>query len=335
MTPPSEGYGTRILSTGSAIPEKVLTNFDLEKIMDTSDEWIRKRTGIKQRHISDQSKGEGTVSLAIDAAVDAFEKSGLAASEIDLIICATCTQEMTCPSVACRISERIGSKHAAAFDLAAACSGFLYGLNVAETMIRCGRFKTALIVGADAMSTVMDYSDRSVSILFGDASGAAVISRDEDPSKGCQHQIMGADGVGWEALYMPRREIDVPESDRENPIKLGMLRMNGREVFKFAVKKFQAVIEDTLEQSGHSIDDVALMICHQSNLRIIESAREKLGIDKDKVYVNIDRVGNSSAGSIGLCLDELNCAGRIKEGDLILFVAFGGGMTWASSLWRI
>ena len=335
MTPPPEGYGTRILSTGSAIPEKVLTNFDLEKIMDTSDEWIRKRTGIKQRHISDQSKGEGTVSLAIDAGVDAFEKSGLAASDIDLIICATCTQEMTCPSVACRISERIGCKNAAAFDLAAACSGFLYGLNVAETLIRCGRFKTALIVGADAMSTVMDYSDRSVSILFGDASGGAVITRDEDPSRGCQHQIMGADGVGWEALYMPRREIDVPECDRENPIKLGMLRMNGREVFKFAVKKFQAVIEDTLEQSGHSIDDVALMICHQSNLRIIESAREKLGIDKDKVYVNIDRVGNSSAGSIGLCLDELNCAGRIKEGDLILFVAFGGGMTWASSLWRI
>ena len=335
MTPPSVGYGTRILATGSSTPPKVVTNHDLAKIMDTSDEWIQQRTGIKQRHVSDQEKGEGTVSLAIDAAVKAFEKSGLDASDLDLIICATCTQEMTCPSVACRISERIGSKTAAAFDLAAACSGFLYGMNFAESLIRCGRFKNALIVGADAMSTVMDYSDRSVSILFGDAAGSAVIARDEDPERGCIYQIMGADGVGWEALYMPRREVDIPEWDRENSIKLGMLRMNGREVFKFAVKKFQAVIEETLEQSGRSIDEVALMICHQSNLRIIESAREKLGIDEDKVYVNIDRVGNSSAGSIGLCLDELNASGRIKEGELILFVAFGGGMTWASSLWRV
>ena len=335
MTPPSVGFGTRIVSTGSAIPEKVVTNFDLAEIMDTSDEWIHKRTGIKQRRVSNQDEGEGTVSLAIDAAADAFEKSGMDPSDLELIICATCTQEMTCPSVACRISERIGCKTAAAFDLAAACSGFLYGLNFAESLIKAGRFKNALIVGADAMSTVMDYSDRSVSILFGDAAGATVIARDEDPNRGCVYQIMGADGVGWEALYMPRREVDVPEVDKENPIKLGMLRMNGREVFKFAVKKFQAVIEETLEKSNHSIDDVALMICHQSNLRIIESAREKLGIAEDKVYVNIDRVGNSSAGSIGLCLDELNTSGRIKEGELVLFVAFGGGMTWASSLWRV
>ena len=335
MTPPSVGYGTRILSTGSSIPEKVITNFDLAKIMDTSDEWIRKRTGIRERHVSNQQEGEGTVSLAIDAAFKAFEKSGMQASDLDLIICATCTQEMTCPSVACRISERIGTKNAPAFDLAAACSGFLYGLNFAESLIRCGRFKNALVVGADAMSTVMDYSDRSVSILFGDAAGATVITRDEDPQRGCIYQIMGADGVGWESLYMPRREVDVPEIDKDNPIKLGMLRMNGREVFKFAVKKFQAVIEETLEKSNHTIDEVSLMICHQSNLRIIESAREKLGIDEEKVYVNIDRVGNSSAGSIGLCLDELNSSGRIKEGELVLFVAFGGGMTWASSLWRV
>ena len=303
--------------------------------MDTSDEWIQQRTGIRQRHISDQSKGEGTVSLAVDAAVDTFAKSGLEPGDIDLIICATCTQEMTCPSVACRISERLGAKNAAAFDLAAACSGFLYALNFAESLIRCGRYRTALIVGADAMSTVMDYTDRSVSILFGDASGGVIVTRDEDPERGCQYQMMGADGVGWEALYMPRREIDIPEFDRDNPIKLGMLRMNGREVFKFAVKKFQAVIEETMQNSGHTIEDLSMMICHQSNLRIIESAREKLGIDKDKVYVNIDRVGNSSAGSIGLCLDELNESGRINEGDLVLFVAFGGGMTWASSLWRV
>jgi 3-oxoacyl-[acyl-carrier-protein] synthase-3 len=335
MTSPSVGYGTRIVSTGSAIPPKVITNFDLAKIMDTSDEWIHQRTGIKERHVSNQEEGEGTISLAIQAAANAFEQSGMDPADLELVICATCTQEMTCPSVACRITERIGSKNAVAFDLAAACSGFLYALNLAESLIRAGRYKNALIIGADAMSTVMDYSDRSVSILFGDAAGATVITRDENPERGCIYQIMGADGVGWESLYMPRREVDVPESDKENPIKLGNLRMNGREVFKFAVKKFQAVIEETLEKSNHSIDDVSLMICHQSNLRIIESAREKLGIAEDKVYVNIHRVGNSSAGSIGLCLDELNSSGRIKEGELVLFVAFGGGMTWASSLWRV
>ena len=335
MTSPSVGYGTRIVSTGSAIPPKVITNFDLAKIMDTSDEWIHQRTGIKERHVSNQEEGEGTISLAIQAAANAFERSGMDPADLELVICATCTQEMTCPSVACRVTERIGSKNAVAFDLAAACSGFLYALNLAESLIRAGRYKNALIIGADAMSTVMDYSDRSVSILFGDAAGATVITRDENPERGCIYQIMGADGVGWESLYMPRREVDVPESDKENPIKLGMLRMNGREVFKFAVKKFQAVIEETLEKSNHTIDDVSLMICHQSNLRIIESAREKLGIAEDKVYVNIHRVGNSSAGSIGLCLDELNSSGRIKEGELVLFVAFGGGMTWASSLWRV
>ena len=335
MTSPSVGYGTRIVSTGSAIPPKVITNFDLAKIMDTSDEWIHQRTGIKERHVSNQEEGEGTISLAIQAAANAFERSGMDPADLELVICATCTQEMTCPSVACRITERIGSKNSVAFDIAAACSGFLYALNLAESLIRTGRYKNALIIGADAMSTVMDYSDRSVSILFGDAAGATVITRDENPERGCIYQIMGANGVGWESLYMPRREVDVPESDKENPIKLGNLRMNGREVFKFAVKKFQAVIEETLEKSNHTIDDVSLMICHQSNLRIIESAREKLGIAEDKVYVNIHRVGNSSAGSIGLCLDELNSSGRIKEGELVLFVAFGGGMTWASSLWRV
>ena len=335
MTSPSVGYGTRIVSTGSAIPPKVITNFDLAKIMDTSDEWIHQRTGIKERHVSNQEEGEGTISLAIQAAANAFERSGMDPADLELVICATCTQEMTCPSVACRITERIGSKNSVAFDIAAACSGFLYALNLAESLIRAGRYKNALIIGADAMSTVMDYSDRSVSILFGDAAGATVITRDENPERGCIYQIMGANGVGWESLYMPRREVDVPESDKENPIKLGNLRMNGREVFKFAVKKFQAVIEETLEKSNHTIDDVSLMICHQSNLRIIESAREKLGIAEDKVYVNIHRVGNSSAGSIGLCLDELNSSGRIKEGELVLFVAFGGGMTWASSLWRV
>ena len=327
--------GTRLIGTGSATPDGILTNADLEKILDTSDEWIQQRTGIKQRRVVDQTKGESTVSICCDALEDAIKNTGVDPDDIDLIICATCTQQMSCPSVACRAAERIGATRAAAFDLAAACSGFVYALNTADSLIRLGRYKTIAVIGGDAMSTVMDYNDRSVAILFGDAAGAAILTQDENPERGSIKQIMGADGRGWECLYLPRKAIDVPECDKDNPIELGMLRMNGREVFKFAVKKFQHVIEQTLSEAGIGIDDVAQLICHQSNLRIIESAREKLGIEKDRVYVNIDRVGNSSAGSIGLCLDELNQAGRIKEGDLILLAAFGGGMTWASSLWRV
>lgn len=335
MTTPPVGHGIRIVGTGSALPEQVLSNSDLEKMVDTSDEWIRKRTGISQRRIVDQSTGGGTISIATDALANVIEKTGIDPMEIDLIICATCTQEMTCPSAACRAQEKVGAFNAAAFDLAAACSGYLYGMNIADSLIRQGRNKTVAVIGADAMSTVIDYEERSVSILFGDAAGAVILTRDDDPGRGSVYQTMGADGRGWECLYMPRREIDIPDFDKDNTIKLTKLRMNGREVFKFAVKKFIEVIEQTLQDSGTSIDDVSQLICHQSNARIIESAREKLGIEKDRVYVNIDRVGNSSAGSIGLCLDELNDAGKVKEGDLLLLAAFGGGMTWASSLWRV
>jgi 3-oxoacyl-[acyl-carrier-protein] synthase-3 len=335
MTQPPVGNGIRIIGTGSALPDQVLSNKDLEKMFDTSDEWIRQRTGIVNRRIVDESTGGGTISIACDALQDAINNTGFDPLEIDLIICATCTQEMTCPSAACRAQERVGAFNAAAFDLGAACSGFVYGINLADTLIRQGRHKTIAVIGADAMSTVIDYAERSVSILFGDAAGAVILTRDEDPARGCIYQTLGADARGWECLYMPRREVDIPDFDKDNSIKLGNLRMSGREVFKFAVTKFTQVIDETLSQSGISIDQVSQLICHQSNLRIIESAREKLGIEKDRVYVNIDRVGNSSAGSIGLCLDELNQAGKIREGEIVLLAAFGGGMTWASSLWRV
>lgn len=335
MTPPPAGHGTRIVGTGSAVPEKILSNQDLEKILDTSDEWIQQRTGIKTRRIVDQSTGAGTISLACDALENAVSNVGMDPAELDMVICACCTQEMTCPSAACRAAARVKAVNASAFDLVAACSGFVYGINVADSLIRQGRQKTIAVIGSDAMSTVMDYGERSVSILFGDAAGAVILTRDENPERGCIYQMMGADASNWTCLYLPRREIDVPECDKDNQIRLGCLRMNGREVFKFAVKKFLDVIEDALEKSGIGIDEVSQLICHQSNLRIIETARKRLGISRDRVYVNIDRIGNSSAGSIGLCLDELNQAGRIKEGQIVLFVAFGGGLTWASSLWRV
>jgi 3-oxoacyl-[acyl-carrier-protein] synthase-3 len=186
------------------------------------------------------------------------------------------------------------------------------------------------------MSTVCDYTDRSVSILFGDAAGAAILVRDDDdPSVGCLHQSLNADGATWPSLYMPRRVNEVPVEDIDNPIALGCLRMNGREVYKFAVNKFRQVIEDALAATGLAVDDIAQFICHQSNVRIIDAAKEKIGLPDDKVYINIDKYGNSSAGSVGLCFDQLWQSGKVKRGDTVVFVAFGGGLTWASSVWRL
>jgi 3-oxoacyl-[acyl-carrier-protein] synthase-3 len=205
---------------------------------------------------------------------------------------------------------------------------------MAEGMVRAGRMRTVAVIGAEAMSSILDYTDRTVSILFGDAAGCAIIRADADPTKGCIYQHMGADGSGLHALYIPRHERDVPPEDAANPVRLGYLRMNGKEVFRFAVTKFKEVIEDAFAKTGLTPDDVSQVICHQSNVRIIDSAREKLNIDPSKIYVNIDRYGNSSAGSVPLCLDELWRAGKITKGKPFMMVAFGGGLTWASSVWN-
>ena len=327
-------FGVRIAGVGSAVPDKRLTNADLEKLMDTSDEWIVQRTGIRERRVVDPAV-EGTFTLSRDALRRALDDAKMPASDLDQIIVATVTAEMTCPSTACRVSNELGAAPAGAFDLVAACSGFLYGLNVGNALMRAGVCNTVGIVGCDAMSTVIDYSERSVSILFGDAAGAVVLTRDEDPSVGCLYQSSQADGGMWESLYMPRRPDEVPEKERDNPIKLGCLRMNGREIYRFAITKFRKVIEEALDATGLSVDQVSQFICHQSNLRIIEAAKEKLGLPDEKVHINIDRYGNSSAGSVPLCLDQLWRAGKIKRGDHVLFVAFGGGLTWAVSVWKL
>ncbi len=330
---PSGACGVRIVGTGSAVPERRLTNADFARMMDTSDEWITQRTGIRERRILDL-RTEGCSTLAQRSLERAIEGAGIDADEIDLVIVATVTMDMTCPSVACRIASAVGATKAAAFDLVAACSGFVYGLNMAEGMVRAGRVRTAAVIGAEAMSSILDYTDRSVSILFGDAAGCAIIQADPDSSKGCIYQHMGADGSGSHALYIPRSERDVPEADADNPIRLGYLRMNGKEVFRFAVTKFKEVMEDAFAKTGLTPDDVSQVICHQSNVRIIDAAREKLNIDPSKIYVNIDRYGNSSAGSVPLCLDELWRAGKITKGKPFMMVAFGGGLTWASSVWN-
>ncbi len=334
MSQPAWTHGVRIAGTGSCLPSRTLTNADFEKLVDTTDEWIFQRTGIRQRQVCNPET-EGCFTLSRDALSRALEMAGMTGKDLDLVIVATVSGEMPCPSTACRVAAAIGATPAPAFDLQAACSGFVYALNVAEALIRSGRFRSVGVVGCDIMSSIVDYTDRTVSILFGDAAGSVVLVRDDSPSRGCLYQAMGADGGGWNALYLPKRMQEVPPDDVNNPIRLGYLRMNGKEVFRFAVTKFREVIEDALRNTGLTPETVSQVVCHQSNIRIIDAAREKIGIPPEKVYVNIDRCGNSSSGSVGLCFDELNRAGKIKPNDAVVLVAFGGGLTWASSVWRI
>ncbi|MDA0802944.1 MAG: ketoacyl-ACP synthase III [Planctomycetota bacterium] len=323
--------GVRILGTGSALPEARLTNADFERMVDTSDEWIRQRTGISERRIC--RDGEGTFSLSLEALSRALEASGKPASDLDLVIVASVGSEMRCPSSACRLAAALGNTHAAAFDLVAACSGFVYAMVVADTMVRSGRYKCVGVVGAEHMTKYVDYTDRSLSILFGDGAGAAVLVADPDPSMGCRWQTLGSDGSGWHTLYIPEREADIPECDKAHAPLMRVLRMNGREVYKFAVNKFCEVMGRAFSESNLTPADVSQIICHQSNIRIINSVREKFGLPAEKVYINIDRVGNTSAASVGICLDELWREGKITRGQPFIMVAFGGGLTWAAAVW--
>ena len=334
MNHPAPPFGVRIRGTGSCVPERILTNDDLSKVMDTTDEWIFQRTGIRERRVCDPMT-EGTFTMARDALKNALDAAEMKGSDLDLIIVGTVTAEMTCPSVAARVGAALGAVPAAAFDLSAACCGFVYSINLAQALIQSGQFRSIGVGGAEAMSTIVDYQDRTVSILFGDSAGAAVLTRDPDPRIGCLYQTMGSDGSGWSSLYLPRRPQEVPASDADNPIRLGNLRMNGKEVFRFAVTKFREVIEDAMTKTNLTAESVGQVVCHQSNVRIIEAAREKLGLPHEKVYINIDRFGNSSAGSVGLCLDQLWRAGKIEKERPFVMVAFGGGLTWASGVWRI
>lgn len=328
-------HGVRIVGAGSSVPDKILSNHDLEKMMDTSHDWIVQRTGIHRRHIVDPSKGEGQLELATEAMRAAMNDAGMQGSDLDLIIHGSVTAEMTCPSNACRISHALDAAPAGAFDIVAACSGFVYGLNLAESLVRTGRYRTVGVVGCDAMSTVLDYTERTVSILFGDAAGAVVLTRDDDPDRGCMYQTLHADGSMWGSLYMPRRSEEIAPGDENTAIRLGCLRMNGREIYKFAVTKFRQVIEEALRETNLTPDDVRHFVCHQSNVRILESAKERLGLPDEKVPSNIHEYGNTSAGSVGLLFDELWKAGKVDEGDIIVFVAFGGGTTWGTSVWRV
>lgn len=334
---PRQAAGVRIIGTGHAVPKRTLTNAELERLMDTSDEWIVQRTGIRERRICDANAGENTRTLAVEAIRRALDDAKIAASEVDLVLVATMTAEMACPPTACRAAMEAGCINAGGFDLNAACCGFVFGLNVAHDMIRMGGYRTIVLIGTDALSTLMDYSTagRSSAIIFGDAAGAVILRASDTAGPGILAQQIHSDGTGWKEIYVPQTDRDFPPGVACDPAKIGHVQMNGASVFKFAVGTFPQLIADTLEQANLSADQVDMYICHQSNARILEAARERFGLSKDKLYVNIDRFGNTVAASVPLCLDELRRAGRVKDGMRVMFLGFGGGLTWGSSLWQL
>jgi len=316
-----------IVGTGSYLPQRVLTNADLEKLVDTTDEWIISRTGIRERRIA--AEQECTSDMGAIAARRAMEQAGVRGEEIDLIICATLTPDMPFPATACLIQQKVGAKRAAAFDMEAACSGFLYGLEIGQQFITSGTYNTVLIIGAEKLSTIVDWEDRNTCVLFGDGAGAAVLrSRGED--HGILTTCMGADGSQAGILLMPGGGARFPATKESVNGKMHYLKMAGKEVFKNAVVAMQTAAEEALRKCNLTINDIKCIIPHQANLRILEAIADRLGAPMEKVYINLDRYGNMSAASVAVALDEAAREGRFQRGDLILLVVFGSGLTWAS-----
>ncbi len=328
--------GVRIAGTGHALPKRVVPNAEFAARMETSDAWIRERTGICERRFASRQAGETTASLACDAARRALDDAGMSADDMDMIIVATITPEAILPSTACFVQQTLCTKPVAAFDLVAACSGFVYSLLMGAFMLQKSRFKNVLVIGAEVMSGITDMEDRATCILFGDGAGAAVLTAtDSDEGPAILHYTMNAEGSGDSLLHVPAGGSRVGTSNMTVNEKLHLIKMNGREVYKRAVKRNHDLVDWTLQESGVKAEDIALVIPHQSNLRIIESARERMGLPPDRVYSNIDRIGNTSSASIPICIDECRRSGRIKSGDLVLLIAFGAGFTWASALIRL
>ncbi len=320
----------KFLGIGSAAPEKVLSNFDFEKMIDTSDEWIRSRTGISERRIAEPDVASSD--LGYEASIKALEDASIGPEDIDGIIVGTITPDFIFPSTACVLQNLLGAKNAFAFDVLAGCSGFIYALHVAKGLIQGGSAKKLLVVGAETLSKIMNYEDRTTCILFGDGAGAAVITASETP--GILSSCLGANGDGWEYLYMPGGGSRIPTS--EESVKNGshFLQMQGKEVFKEAVKALQSSSLKAIEQAGITPDQIDLLIPHQANYRIIEVVRKRLELPEEKVFSNLDRYGNTSSASIPIALDEAVKSGRLKKGDIVVFSAFGAGFTWGASVVR-
>ncbi|GGH16800.1 beta-ketoacyl-ACP synthase III [Paenibacillus segetis] len=318
-----------IVGTGMYVPEKVLTNAELETMVETNDEWIVSRTGIRERHIA--APEQATSDLAYEAAVKALESAGLAAEDLELIIVATVTPDTTFPSTACILQEKLGAKKAAAFDLSAACSGFVYSLATANGFIQTGMYNNALIIGADTLSRITDYSDRNTCVLFGDGAGAVVLGEVPE-GRGFLSFDLGAEGSGGALLKLEAGGSRLPASAETVQGGKHFIYMNGREVFKFAVRVMGSATEEVLRKAGKGKEDIDLFVPHQANIRIIQSAMQRLDLPEEKCVINVDRYANTSAASIPLALVEAAQGGRIKEGDTVLLVGFGGGLTWGASV---
>lgn len=316
---------TRIIGTGSAVPERIVTNDDLAQIVETSDEWIQSRTGIRERRIA--SAESGTSDLAARAAKMALEQSGMKPEELDIIVLATSSADCCFPNGACEVQAAIGAVNAVAFDLSAACSGFVFALNTVHSFLQAGIYRTGLVIGADTLSKLIDWNDRGTCVLFGDGAGAAVVKADKT---GIIHMVMGADGTRGGVLECGGRTTGNFLTGKKP--ELGYMTMNGQEVFKFAVKTVPEAIRRTLEESNTDISEIKYFILHQANYRIFESIAKRLKIPMEKFPTNLERYGNTSGASVPILLDEMNREGKLKPGDKLILSGFGAGLTWGATL---
>ena len=327
---PAKPFRSVITGSGSFVPQKELSNDDFAKMVDTSDEWITTRTGIKTRHIASDS--ETTALLATNAARIALADADLQPQDLDIIIVATITPEMVFPSTACFVQLQLGAKNAWVFDLAAACSGIVYGLAIVRQFIATGRYKNALVIGAETLSKITDYTDRTSCILFGDGAGALVVQRAQDDQKGIIYSNMASDGTAWRALNCQAYGSRHPPGKKlDDPRKIYM-QIYGREVYQLAVRRIVEMVSDCMQHCNLAVDDIRMVVSHQMNARIIESAAKRLQLPPEKVYININRYGNTSAASIPIALDECLKNGKIKSGDIVILVAFGAGLTWGANV---
>jgi len=323
--------GSRIVATGRATPRTIITNHDLERRMDTSDEWVRTRTGIERRHVL--TTGESLVEIAATAASSALARAGMKAAELDAIVVGTVSSDFGFPSFACQLQHRLGIDTIPAFDVAAACSGFVYALSVADTSMRAGEYERVLVVGADALSTMVDWNDRATAVLFGDGAGAAVLVS-EKGNRGVLGSLLRSSGEYWELLYVRNRGIQTTMDAEARRTNEDAIRMKGPELFKIAVKSMEDVSRKVAARAKVALEDIALIVPHQANLRIINAVAQRLGLGADKVFTNVDRYGNTSAASVPIALDEALEADRIHEDDLVMLNACGGGLTWGANLIR-
>lgn len=321
-------YNAGIIGIGISLPDKILTNFDLEKMVNTSDEWIKARTGINERRIAADEIASSD--LAVEASLKALEMAKVKAEDVDMVIVCTTTPDMICPSTAAIVQDKIGAANTAAFDLSAACTGFIYGLTVAKQFVRTGFYKNILVIGVEVLSKITDYTDNNTCVLFGDGAGSVLVSRTDE--NGLIDEYLKAEGSGAKHLEIPAGGSRKPTSAETVDNKLHYLRMNGPEVFKFAVRALPAAVNKLLEKSGMKIEDIDYLVPHQANLRIIDNAAKRLGMPAEKIGVTVAKYGNMSTASIPVTLYEDYQAGKIKKGDKIVLVGFGAGLTYGSAL---